>query len=112
MRIATVFVAPLRVIVLVPLVNVVAVPEVFQLPLTVHEADVSVIVPEVALVIVTSVNVSVALAASKSPPALTVRLGIFVTLKAAVIVNVPVSVRALLTSMALRVLTEPDTEKL
>jgi len=58
---------------LVPLVKVVPVPEVSQLPATVHDPDVRVIVPLVAEVIVTSPTVTVAWLPFTMPPVLTVR---------------------------------------
>jgi len=62
------------VIVLVPFVNVDPEPEVSQFPETVHEPEVSVIVPLVPPVIVTFVTVTVAWLPLTTPPVSTVRL--------------------------------------
>src|SRR6266487_4646157 len=70
----TVFVAPDSVTVLVPLANVEPAPLVSQLPETVHDPDVRVIVPLAPPVIVTLATVTVAALPFTTPPLLTVRL--------------------------------------
>jgi hypothetical protein len=72
-RVLTVFVAPDRVTVLVPFVNVDPVPDVSQFPETVHEPLVIVIVPDVPPVIVTFPNVTVDVVEVSVPPFWTVR---------------------------------------
>jgi hypothetical protein len=72
--IATVLLAPARVIELVPFVNVEPAPLVFQLPLTVHDPEVRVIVPDTPPVIVTSPTVTVAWLPLTTPALFTVKV--------------------------------------
>ena len=111
MRIASVFVAPLRVTVLVPFVNVVPDPEVFQLPETVHAPEVRVIVPETAEVIVTFDTTTMLAFAVNAPAVSTVKAPSPVNARSAV-ARVPEMSVALLTSMALAIMIVPETVRL
>jgi hypothetical protein len=106
-RIATVLVVPLNVIVDVPLANVVPVPLVAQLPETVHEPVVRVIVPDVALVIVTSDTVTVEAFAVNVPPVEIVKVPPPDSARLAV-VRVPEIVVAVDTSIAVLMVIVPE----
>ena len=95
----TVFVVPLRVTVLVPFVKTEDAPLVSQLPETVTEAEVNVMVPLLPPVIVTSVNVRVDEEASRSPPFGTLRFAP-PEIALPLVVSVPLTLRVWLTSMA------------
>src|SRR5439155_13828176 len=94
----------------VPWVNVEPGPGVSQLPCTVHDPDVSVIVPPVP-VIVTLVNVAVEALAVSVPVAVTTRFDPPVMARSAV-ESVPEIVRVLDTSMAVTCVTVPEIVRL
>src|SRR5207249_1369624 len=101
-----VLLVPSIVMVLVPAVNVDPAPEVSQLPWTVHDPLVSVIVPDAPPVIVTSVNVAGLALAVRVPPLGTTRFEPPEIVWSAV-ARVPETVSVWLMSVALRIVIVP-----
>src|SRR5439155_24290586 len=101
-----VLLAPSIVTVLVPCVNVDPAPEVSQLPWTVHDPEVRVIVPLAPPVIVTSVKVAVLALAVRVPPFGTLRFEPPVIVLSAV-ASVPDTESVLLMSVALLMVIVP-----
>ena len=106
----TVLVVPDSVTVDVPFVKTEPTPDVSQLPDTVADAEVNVIVPDAPPVIVTSVKVKVELLASRSPPLGTLRLAP-PEMAFPLVVKVPDTDSVCETSMALDCVMVPDGVK-